>query len=65
MADTVVPAGRATHGMVAGCAWAVKFLADFLRPSLVKGIYTPAEWLDRGEEICRVLGKGRCWPSWG
>ena len=34
-------AGAATHGMVAGCAWAVKFLADFLRPRLTAAIRDP------------------------
>ena len=28
VADVVQAAGMATHGMIAGCAWAVKFLAD-------------------------------------
>ena len=66
VADATIPAGAATHGMVAGCAWAVKFLADFMRPRLQAAMELP--WPDGmsttrpGPKACRA---GSSWTSWG
>ena len=38
VAGATAPGGRATHGMIAGCALAVKFLAAFLREPIYRSL---------------------------
>ena len=62
VAEAVTPAGYASHGMVAGCAWAVKFLADYLRPRLRSALAAPPmQWADQniprneGQDVLQAM----------